>query len=57
MSVLYQHEKRAYHPLEDKVVAISRGGNGIGAAIALELVKQGYRKFTLVIQRVVIRFT
>jgi len=48
MSVLYKHEERKYHPVEEKVALISGAANGIGAAIFKELVKKGHKKFALV---------
>jgi len=47
-SVLYKHEKRVNHPKEDKVVVISGGGSEIGALIALQFAKTGYKKMALV---------
>jgi len=48
MSVLFKHENRKYHNLEDKVVLISGGGSGMGEAIAVHLAQKGYRKLALV---------
>jgi len=48
MSQLFQHEKRLYYPLEDKVVLITGAANGIGAATSIILAKSGYKKLALV---------
>jgi len=48
MSILYEHEKRVYHPVEDKVVVISGASSGIGAEIAIHFAKIGYKKIVIV---------
>jgi len=48
MSVLYEHEKRSYHPIENKVVIITGASSGIGAEIATHFAKIGYKKLVIV---------
>jgi len=48
MSVLYKHEERVYHPVEEKVVIITGASSGIGAEIATHFAKIGYKKIVIV---------
>jgi len=48
MSVIYKHEDRKYHPVEDKVVVIAGASSGIGAGIAIHFSQLGYKKLVLV---------